>query len=349
MQLLELKNRLRGTKFGAPLFRYVRARRLQRDVDALAGQSLPRSVIVELTNVCNLRCAKCPTYEVARGRGMMDRELFQKLLADIATAGGRTTMSINGGGEAVLHPEVVDFVRMAKAVPNIRHLSLTTNALALDPVLAEQLLEAGLDGFKVSLDVTDPAAYLKVNRVDGYETVVHNLLSLWRIKVKGEYRCAITMKVTLYKNDRDLVERIRTLWQEHVDHIKITGLHNWAGLRGARRAEPRNTPCPFLWEQVQVLWNGQLTLCCWDSMEGFFNMGNIRDVNLGHYWTQDAQLNGIRLAHLRNDYSALKVCATCNADTYYAQFVFHNPSRVSRRQQAWLQQLDSASESADRS
>lgn len=327
MGIIELKNRLRGTRLGDPVFRYMRDHRVRRAIRTFERRPLPECVIVELTNVCNLRCAKCPTYDVSRGRGMMAADVFAKLLADIAAADGPTTISLNGGGEAVLHPQIIDFVKQAEAVPNITHVALTTNALSLDPAMAKALLDAGLDSLKVSLDVTDAATYLKVNRVDGYDAVVRNLRMLDQIKSGGGYACDVTMKVTLYKRDLELVERIRVLWQEHVDHIKITGLHNWGGLRGKRGTQVRDTPCEYLWEQIQVLWNGQITLCCWDSMEGFYNLGNIAERDLADYWKNDPHLNAIRAAHVNKDFSQLALCASCNADTYFTQFYFHNPSQ----------------------
>lgn len=155
MTLLELTNRLRGVPLLAPVFRQLRAYRLRGTQRQFARNELPEDISIELTNVCNLRCAKCPTYEVDRRRGFMERGLFEKLLSDIWSSRGRTKLSLSGGGEAILHPEIVEFVAAAKSVPNVEEVGLATNALALNRGLSERLLRAGLDRLKVSLDTAD--------------------------------------------------------------------------------------------------------------------------------------------------------------------------------------------------
>jgi len=57
-------------------------------------------------------------------------------------------------------------------------------------------------------------------------------------------------------------------------------------------------------------------LCCFDNMEGYFNMGNVNKLDLSNYWLKDERLNEIREQHLKKDFSNLPLCATCNADTY---------------------------------
>jgi hypothetical protein len=136
------------------------------------------------------------------------------------------------------------------------------------------------------------------------------------------------MKVTMYKEDEVLVDRFRDLWLDSVDSIKFTGLHNWVGLRGARRGSARTRACELLWTQMQILWDGQITLCCFDSMEGFFNMGNAADVNISEYWRRGLRLASVRAAHVRGDFSELSVCATCNQNQYFTRHFLRNSPRT---------------------
>jgi MoaA/NifB/PqqE/SkfB family radical SAM enzyme len=83
------------------------------------------------------------------------------------------------------------------------------------------------------------------------------------------------------------------------------------------------------WEMIQILWNGQITLCCFDSMEGFFNMGNVRDVNVSDYWRYDKGLSRIRKMHLAGDFSDIKVCGNCNEDQYETRAFFSSTTAQS--------------------
>jgi MoaA/NifB/PqqE/SkfB family radical SAM enzyme len=311
----DLKLRLKRIPALQPVVRAIRnvkKQQMRRRADAL----LPQAISIELTNECNLRCAKCPTYEAQRGRGMMEMDVYRKILADVRAAGCPVEIGLSGGGESLLHERLIDFISMARKVPNVTRVGLATNGIALANGIGRKMLDAGLSRLKLSLDADSAQSYLKLNRVDAYEMVVRNITDFCRIKKAGNYDCEVTLKITLYKDDRELVERLKKMWAAHVDQIRVTSLHNWLGLRGQRQGQQRTEPCDQLWSMIQILWNGQLTLCCFDSMEGFFNMGNVRNINLSEYWQWNRQLIDIRNAHLAGDFSQLKICATCNVDQY---------------------------------
>jgi hypothetical protein len=112
-----------------------------------------------------------------------------------------------------------------------------------------------------------------------------------------------------------LIDCIRKLWQGVVDDIRFTNVFDWLGLRGGQDYV-RRTPCVHLWNMIEILWNGQITLCCFDLIEGFINMGNAGEIEIGDYWQNDPGLNTARQDHMRCDFSHLKICATCSAAEY---------------------------------
>ncbi len=320
---LQLKNSLKNNHTLGPVVAFLRDKKFRSWAHRMVERDLPNLVIVELTNHCNLRCAKCPTYDAKRGRGFMSEATFDKILSDISKSSIPTRVGLNGAGEALLHPDFLRYARKAKQSHNVEELSFITNGLGLTPEMSRELLESGLDHLKVSLDTNDAAVFLKYNRVDGYSAVVDNVIEFCRQKRAGNYSCNVNLKITLYKDDKELVEKMRRQWLEHVDAIRVTKLHNWLGLRGKRKGV-RTAPCEMIWAQIQILWDGQMTLCCFDNMEGYYNMGNVNTADLSQYWKADSRLNEIRKDHLNGDFSRLPICADCNTDTYETLEFFEN-------------------------
>ena len=126
----------------------------------------------------------------------------------------------------------------------------------------------------------------------------------------------MTLKVTQYKEDDAFIRKISEIWSDNVDDIRFTGLHNWTGFRGSRQGAERDSVCSVLWTMIQILWDGHITVCCFDSMGGFHNMGNAHEVNISEYWTRGAGLARIRALHVARDFGTLPVCTTCNEDQY---------------------------------
>lgn len=285
----------------------------------LAAVALPSVVAIELTNNCNLRCTKCPLVKTTRARGFIDDALFDKILKDIESAGAPTEIALSGSGEPTLHPRLVDYVKAARGIPNIGVVGFATNGVALTRDLSEKLLDAGLTRLKASLDTDDPDAYRRLNGKESYKQVVGNFLHFCDINRNTGNRCRVTLKATLYNNDFLLARRLKEKWGTHVAEVRVTPVHNWGGAKAEAMAltPVKYKPCSLLWQQVQVLWSGQITLCCMDSMEGHFNMGNVRHKNISQYWVDDPGLKRIRNLHEKMDLSTLPVCAGCDMSDYH--------------------------------
>ena len=136
---------------------------------------------------------------------------------------------------------------------------------------------------------------------------------------KNQRHCRATLKATLYENDISLARRLKEQREPFVAQVRITPVHNWAGIEAIRlksETAPRS-PCRMLWQKVQMLWDGQITLCCMDSMEGRFKMGNVREQNLSYYWLHDPGLLRARLQHEALDFSELPECANCDMWAYF--------------------------------
>jgi cyclic pyranopterin phosphate synthase len=69
------------------------------------------------------------------------------------------------GGEPLIRPGVVEFIRNLIAMPGVESVLLTTNGTRL-PELAKPLFEAGLRRINISLDALNPAIYRAITNGD---------------------------------------------------------------------------------------------------------------------------------------------------------------------------------------
>lgn len=298
------------------LVEYFRQQQQRHHRHKQAARGLPAMVAIEISNICNLRCAKCPLSRSERPRGLMGDALYTKILNDIRSAGVPTEIALSGAGEPTLHPRLVGFVEAARSIPNVGVIGFATNGIALTPDLSERLLDAGLTRLKASLDVDDAATYQRINGADAYETVTSNFLRFCEINKQTGNRCKVTLKVTLYENDQSLGRRLTAKWSPLVDKVRVTRTHNWGGTKGLAHGNAKRRPCALPWQQVQILWDGQITLCCMDSMDGRFNLGNTSTVNLSQYWSENTVLKQARRQHEAGDLSLFPVCAACDICSY---------------------------------
>ncbi len=124
---------------------------------------------VSLTDKCNLRCTYCMPESgvdwISKAKHLTAEELHRVvgILCELGISEIRLT-----GGEPLLHPEILDIVKVLNKLPTKPEISMTTNATRLDK-LAFDLKSAGLKRLNISLDTLNPNTFKELTRRDGFE------------------------------------------------------------------------------------------------------------------------------------------------------------------------------------
>jgi MoaA/NifB/PqqE/SkfB family radical SAM enzyme len=138
--------------------------------------ALPDALRLEVAAVGDLRCAMCLQRcrpPVNRLTAAMSLSTFRCLVDDVP---GLRELTLQGMGEPLLAPNLVDMVRYAKG-RGIR-VAVETNATLLYRDRAEELVDAGLDRLHVSLDGADPQGFDAVPERAHFGPVLENLAGL---------------------------------------------------------------------------------------------------------------------------------------------------------------------------
>lgn len=141
---------------------------------------------LSLTDRCNLRCRYCMPEDVPfiPHEDILRFEEMIRICA-IGTQLGIHTLKITGG-EPLVRKGCTELMRELKALPGIKHVTLTTNGVLLEENLPA-LLDLGVDGINVSLDTLDRELYHSLTGRDELPKVLSGLrkaiLSGLKIKI----------------------------------------------------------------------------------------------------------------------------------------------------------------------
>ena len=121
---------------------------------------------LSVTDRCNERCLYClpENYSdwLPRAEVLSDAELLAVVRAAVALGFKKFRVT---GGEPLVRPGVVDFIRELIATPGVESVQLTTNGTRL-PQLAKPLFDAGLRRLNISLDALDENIYRTITSGD---------------------------------------------------------------------------------------------------------------------------------------------------------------------------------------
>jgi len=278
----------------------------------------PKQIDVETTNVCNLRCTICPQPQQTRKIGYLNLAVAKKIIDEVAIY-GLERMCLSLFGEPFLNKDFFDISRYAKKSNKIDHLYISTNALLMDERISRELIDSGLDKIIISIDGASKETYEKIRVGGDYDKLISNVENFIRIReASGGNGPRIAVQIIRMKETDKEVDKFYKFWQDKInqtDQIDVKEHFTWAkkvegsGVESAGKIAVK-VPClTYLWSNMAIYWNGDMTVCCYDS-DADLVIGNINENSIHDVWHSE-KYNNLRQKHLEGMIDELPLCKDC--------------------------------------
>jgi MoaA/NifB/PqqE/SkfB family radical SAM enzyme len=264
----------------------------------------PDIVQIESTNLCNAKCVFCPRDEMHRRQGVMDFDLFRKVVDECAAL-GITHVRVHNYGEPFLDRELVEKVRYAKQ-KGIAEVGMISNGSLITEEIAAGMIDAGLDAINISVDAAGKEVFESTRIHLKYDEVTANIRTLARLRREsGKTHPKLILSFVRQHNSADEAAFIAE-WTPIADKVHITDLHNWAGTLNDKTEV--NYPCYRLWLTFTVLWDGRVSMCCAD-FDGRHIFGDLRSQTIAEVWNSPVY-RAARRQHLES--GGPGICRSCD-------------------------------------
>ncbi|MDP8216560.1 MAG: radical SAM protein [Candidatus Kaelpia imicola] len=187
----------------------------------------PKIAVIDITNKCNLNCIGCWLYSpYLKGvkRERLEEELDLNTIKDVVDElhkGGVEEIQISGGGEPLIHPDLLKIVKYIK-IKKIR-LHLVTNFTLFNKKLIDELFKLRIDYITISLWAGDAKTYLKTHpgsKPDMFEKIAVNIEYL--LKRREEDRPIVKIYNVISKvNYRNIPQMLDFALDRGVDYLEF--------------------------------------------------------------------------------------------------------------------------------
>lgn len=272
----------------------------------------PTSIMLEVTNLCQLRCITCPR-EYALGKAMdkghMDIGAAKRLVDDNHVY--LDSIGLTGLGETLLYPHLVELVDHIRSRNRGVHVFISTNAQQPDaPKLVDAIADS-IDALQISIDGLGEV-FERVRRNSNWDKYLANVGEIVKVTRGRRARPKFNMVVLEenYHQMPDVVGLAKSLGIGEVYFNTMNLVANdwdasyYAFYQGpeyrravretreaARRdgvivgfddvASPRSFRlCPFPWNHFYVTWDGFLAPCCAKPFPKEKHFGNVFEAGL---------------------------------------------------------------------
>ena len=275
---------------------------------------IPKSVKIELTARCDLKCFFCATGNSLKDKGDMPLEEFKRLAKEIREAGVEE-LGVFYLGESLLYKDLAEAIRYAKEELKYPYVFLTTNGRLATTEKIESIMKAGLDSLKFSFNNADEEQFAHVTRVAGnnHRKIIDNIKNAKIMRDKKGYDCGIFASSIKYNGEQQIkMEKAVEEIIDYVDEHYWLPLYGQAGLTaGNDNTKPvaGNTgrldnmrdalPCWSIFTEGHITYDSKLSACCFDH-DGRFNMADLKKTSFKDGWVSKIFQN-LRAANLKKD------------------------------------------------
>ncbi len=223
--------------------------------------SHPEFIQIETNIACNADCPFCPQKSLRRRPHRMTDEVWTKIIDE--------TRGLGITYRPFLINEPLSDKRMGKIMRHIRkddtaRIEINTNGELMTDDMANDILDAGIDVIRFSIDGFSEETFSQSRVGVDYERTVDRTLRFIRLaKKKGGAR---RMEVRMIDMDLNRHEQgaYKKFWADAGAIPIVTALYRWPWQPGV---EGVALPCMKVLREMFFYVNGKATLCCWDSHE----------------------------------------------------------------------------------
>lgn len=287
-----------------------------------------KHLMIEPTNICNLKCLFCTQSISKRQKGMMSLDNFRKI-AELLPRSIRE-VQLHFAGESVLNKDLPEMIKILRD-KDIKTILSSNGTLPFENY--ENIINAGLDQLIISFDGATKEVYEQYRKGGNFEIVLDNLNKMAKLP---ERKTELIIQFIVMKNNEKQIEEMKkiaknlgvdTLWLKSASlNIGSSEILEKNIIDNAKNFLPQNQKysryilkenkliykdrplsCSWIFRTV-ILWNGDVAVCCTD-LEGEVIVGNVlKEGSFDKIWRSE-KYNKIRKLILSRK---LKICKNCN-------------------------------------
>lgn len=305
----------------------------------------PISVELHLTDNCNLTCPWCTDRDLHGDGATITLEKAYELMRTFGQTG--TGVTLEGGGEPVIHPQFSDIVDYG--YQNNVHLGLITNGTVdISEVLNK------FRWVRVSLDASNKEEYIQEKGKDFFERVLENLGKYQPIRDVSKCFLGVGYVLTKrnYHNIEDIVHRLDSLGVDYIymrpveeavdivpgreelydlrkEMLRLTdGLRIKFKLVINDRLEYDNAGLPCVAHSLTSIIhaNGNVA-CCEKRRHDHIDLGNIYDQTFLEIWESDAKK---RATKKLLSFECQQGCSVCRITPFNK--IFNNLNKMNTKE-----------------
>ncbi len=268
---------------------------------------VPNSMLIEVANICNHKCAFCAYPLMTRPSQVIDPELFKDIVAQAYELGVRE-VGLHGGSEPLACKQLEDHIATCRDL-GFSYIYFSTNGSLGDEKRFKTIIDSGIHSIKFSINGGDRETYKEIHGRDHFEKALENL------KFVSEYRKSCSREIRLSVSFVEVPENAASLpaLKKAVSHLVDEIFHVPASNQSGQMLNLQISPtlpdtCQIPFNQINITQEGFLRGCC-NDYQNMLAMVDLNKISLKEAWAGE-YFRSFRRRHMVGDLGGT-LCHNC--------------------------------------
>ena len=300
--------------------------RLGKVINFCENPPMPQSLNIELNSTCNQSCVFCAFHgKYAPSNPFLTTMKKEDAMALIDMAreygSGKKEIGFYLAGEAFLYKDLPEIISYAKKA-GFTYTFITTNGAFGTPDRMKEVLDAGLDSIRISINATDRKMYHELHGKDDFDKVFDNLKYMHDYIKEKSLKVASSISCVITKKTMGIQEDFKKLFGGYVDDIIFIPvmlqrlkcdeqfIKDYQVIDDTKTELKSDFICPLLFDTMYINANMEVVPCCeaYDTNCVFYDLK--QDFNLINAWNS-VKYKEYRKLFLNQEPVSNTICENC--------------------------------------
>lgn len=271
----------------------------------------PEHMLLELTDVCNFKCAFCGNNKVIKKVSFMGKDFAFDILQQAYDLGARD-VGLYSRGEPTLSPILGVCIEKAKQI-GYDYIFIDTNGSCTLEKL-NSLISKGIDSIKFSINAGTPETYKKIHGFNSFQEVIDKIIYLSAYRKASKHKVNLYVSYVVTKYNKDEKNLLKNILVDYVDGIVFNPVHTQGAAMPSNKKirvgeDVDYLPCSMVFNRFHVTADGKLSACCVDYTDDLI-MADLNKSTLKESWN-NKKFQELRKKHLAKNVKGT-ICEVCN-------------------------------------
>lgn len=288
----------------------------------------PFTIVIDPSSACNFKCKYClhslsnkQLEDINFSSKNMEYDLFIKIIDDLQCFPDKIKcLQLGKLGEPLINKDLHKMIRYAKETNKFERVEVITNGSLLTQQISMDLINAGLDVIRISMQGISKEKYYDLVGVDiDFNLFKNNIQHLY----ENRKQCLIHLKMidigldndedkkkfySMFENicDEMSIQYTTPVFDKYINYDELIKKKD-ADLFGDSLTKVSVCPRPFI--SMSISSDGVITPCCREESKEI-TFGNVKDDSIFEVWNSE-KLRKFRFDQLNNRRYDYEICRNC--------------------------------------